>query len=61
MTVQVLMTDPVIAADGYTYERAALLQGLQHSHVSPVTGDVLEHISCVPNAAIRRLLRNSIC
>ena len=34
-----LMNEPVIAADGYTYERAALdLQNwLQHSVLSPVT------------------------
>ncbi|KAL3160947.1 hypothetical protein ABBQ38_009339 [Trebouxia sp. C0009 RCD-2024] len=58
---KVLMTDPVIAADGYTYERAALLQRLQHSLVSPVTGNMLEHTSCVPNAAIKSLLHDSIC
>ena len=60
MAVQVLMTDPVIAADGYTYERAALVQHLQHSLVSPVTGNMLERTSCVPNTAIKSLLQNSI-
>ena len=55
------MTDPVIAADGYTYERAALEERLQHSLVSPVTGNMLERTSCVPNTAIKSLLQNSIC
>ncbi|KAL3160943.1 hypothetical protein ABBQ38_009335 [Trebouxia sp. C0009 RCD-2024] len=58
---KVLLTDPVIAADGYTYEKAALLQRLQRSLVSPVTGNMLEHTSCVPNASIKSLLHNSIC
>ncbi len=30
------MIDPVIAADGHTYERVAIDQWLQHHHISPV-------------------------
>ncbi len=41
--LQVLMVDPVIAADGHTYERAALQEWLQHHTTSPVTGATLEH------------------
>jgi hypothetical protein len=41
--LQVLMVDPVIAADGHTYERAALQEWLQHHSTSPVTGATLEH------------------
>lgn len=39
------MNEPVIAADGYTYERAALdLQNwLQHSVLSPVTEQMMEY------------------
>lgn len=40
---KVLMVDPVIAADGHTYERAALRAWLQHHTTSPVTGAPLEH------------------
>ncbi|KAL3160938.1 hypothetical protein ABBQ38_009330 [Trebouxia sp. C0009 RCD-2024] len=58
---KVLVTDPVIAADGYTYERAALVQRLQHSHVSPVTGKMLKCTSYLPNTAIRSLLQGPIC
>ena len=60
MSVQVLMTDPVIAADGYTYERAALVQRLEHSLVSPVTGKMLESISFLPNTAVKSFLQSPI-
>ncbi len=33
---QAAMIDPVIAADGHTYERVAIDQWLQHHHISPV-------------------------
>ena len=33
-----VMTDPVVAADGVTYERAAINEWLQQRDVSPVTG-----------------------
>lgn len=32
-----LMQDPVMAADGYTYERSAIMQHLNRSMLSPVT------------------------
>ena len=41
--LQVLMVDPVIAADGHTYDRAALQEWLQDHTTSPVTGATLEH------------------
>jgi len=34
------MVEPVIAADGHTYERAAIQHWLQGSSLSPVTGDI---------------------
>lgn len=37
-----LMRDPVCAADGYMYERAAIMHWLASSHASPVTGQLLE-------------------
>ena len=36
-----LMRDPVMAADGYTYERSAILQHLSRSMISPVTRAVM--------------------
>ena len=46
------MVDPVIAADGRTYERTAMEDWLQH-HTSPVTGDQLLHTRLVPNVVAR--------
>jgi len=34
------MSDPVVAADGHTYDRRNILQWLQRSIHSPVTGQV---------------------
>ena len=36
-----LMRDPVIAADGHTFDRPALIEWLTHSSISPVTGHPL--------------------
>lgn len=50
---QRLMTDPVIAADGHTYERVAMTEWLQQHHSSPVTGQQLKHQRLVPNLAAK--------
>lgn len=55
---QVLMVDPVIAADGYTYERAAIQCVLQKSATSPVTGCTLPHKQIMPNVALRKTILN---
>ena len=47
------MVDPVIAADGHTYERAALQDWLQHSAMSPVDKTPLKHTRLVTNLAIK--------
>ena len=41
--------DPVVAADGHTYERSAIARWLQTSDKSPMTGSVLFHKELVPN------------
>lgn len=43
------MLDPVVAADGHTYERAAIARWLQTSDKSPLTGSILPHKELVPN------------
>jgi hypothetical protein len=43
------MLDPVVAADGHTYERAAIARWLQTSDKSPLTGGILAHKELVPN------------
>ena len=35
---QAPLTDPVVAADGYTYERSAIQRHLAGSRISPVSG-----------------------
>lgn len=43
------MVDPVVAADGHTYERSAISRWLKTSNKSPMTGSVLFHKELVPN------------
>jgi hypothetical protein len=43
------MVEPVVAADGHTYERAAIARWLKTSDKSPMTGSVLLHKELVPN------------
>ena len=55
---QTVMREPVIAADGVTYERAAILHWLQSGHtVSPVTGAPLAHPGLKPNEALAAAIR----
>ena len=67
---QVMMREPVIAADGHTYERVALQQWLRNIYVSyvyvtysiqqqdtsPMTGSVQLHKHFFPNIVIRNML-----
>ena len=56
------MRDPVVTADGQTYERAAIerwlecQQSRQLPSTSPLTGEPLEHTTLVPNIALRGLI-----
>ena len=47
------MVEPVIAADGYTYEKNALQEWLKYSSTSAVTGDLLPHTRFVSNVLIK--------
>ena len=47
------MREPVIAADGHTYEKAALESWLQLHNTSPVTGQLLGHMHIVPNVLVK--------
>ena len=58
--LQALMVEPVIAADGHTYERAALEAWLLHNFTSPVTGDFLARTRIVPNVLIRSAIATSL-
>ena len=58
LVVQAVMHEPVIAADGHTYEQDAIQGWLQHSTSSPVEGCHLKHTRLVPNVLVRKLLQN---
>lgn len=54
-----IMKDPVVAADGHTYEREAVEEWLQSSQTSPVTNEAMQHTALVPNLLIRSMIQNS--
>ena len=47
------MNDPVIAADGHTYERVAIARWLRHHGTSPSTNLPLKHRGVIPNHSLR--------
>lgn len=51
------MIDPVIAADGHTYERHAMEHWLRQHGTSPITGAQLGHLRLVPNVIVRSIVR----
>ena len=55
LNMQELLKNPVIATDGYTYEKAALQQWLRNHNMSPVTGGFLD-IRVVPNRSIKTII-----
>mmetsp|Transcript_35887 Transcript_35887/g.94322 ORF Transcript_35887/g.94322 Transcript_35887/m.94322 type:complete len:295 (-) Transcript_35887:356-1240(-) len=55
LTLEV-MRDPVTAADGHSYEREDIVNWLQKSHLSPLTGAELAHREVTPNHALRNAI-----
>ncbi|KAI9182081.1 hypothetical protein LWI28_021851 [Acer negundo] len=56
--LQEVMQDPVVAADGYTYEEEALREWLDSGHnTSPMTNLRLSHTDLVPNRALRSAIQ----
>ena len=53
---QEIMEDPVVCADGHSYERAAITQWLLSRDTSPATNTSLLHRNVVPNYALRNLM-----
>ena len=53
---QEVMEDPVVCADGHSYERAAITQWLLIRDTSPCTNAPLSHKNVVPNYALRNLI-----
>ncbi|KAM7508648.1 hypothetical protein LguiA_019101 [Lonicera macranthoides] len=55
---QEIMQDPVVAADGYTYEAEALKGWLDSGHdTSPMTNIKLKHCNLLPNHALRSAIQ----
>ena len=50
------MVDCVIAADGVSYERAAITSWMQRSSASPVTGQLLLHKHLLPNITLKNAI-----
>jgi hypothetical protein len=53
---QELMADPVFAADGQSYERAAIERWLAEHNTSPATGAALGNRNVTPNIALRKAI-----
>ena len=53
-----IMRDPVIAADGHTYERSAIEQWLETHNTSPTTGVELESKQLIPCHRLRSLIQD---
>ncbi|EOD04211.1 hypothetical protein EMIHUDRAFT_221297 [Emiliania huxleyi CCMP1516] len=51
------MSDPVMAADGHSYERTAIERWLATKSTSPLTGGELDHTCIFPNHSLRRMIR----
>ncbi|TYZ60617.1 hypothetical protein PybrP1_004874 [[Pythium] brassicae (nom. inval.)] len=49
------MADPVVAADGHTYEREAILHWFSTSDISPLTGTHIPTTQVFPNFTLRKL------
>jgi hypothetical protein len=50
----VLMDDPVVAADGHTYNRVDIENWLKHHNTSPHSNEEFDHKILTPNIAMRR-------
>jgi hypothetical protein len=52
-----IIAEPVIAADGHTYERSSISRWLQRKGTSPKTGEVMEHAELRPNTMVREAIQ----
>lgn len=50
-----IMTDPVIASDGHTYEREAITEWLKNNDTSPITREKISN-TLIPNLLIKSVL-----
>ena len=52
-----LMENPVIAADGHSYERSAINAWLQKENTSPMTRETLANKTLMPNRTLKKVIR----
>jgi hypothetical protein len=52
-----LMTDPVLCADGQTYDRKSIMQWLSSSNTSPITRQPLYSNQIYPNFALKSAMQ----
>ena len=50
------MSDPVIADDGFTYERKNIQNWFVKSNISPITGLLLPSLKLIPNRALKHTI-----
>jgi len=55
-----VMQDPVVAADGYSYERVSLQKWFVSSHTSPITNLPLPSLQLIPNRTLRSLIKSHL-
>lgn len=51
-----IMSEPVITADGQTYEKKAIECWLREHNTSPLTNMALPHTHLTPNFALKKLI-----
>lgn len=54
------MGDPVVAADGHTYERRAIERWLRTRRTSPMTGQALRSRQVTDNFTLRSMIREFV-
>lgn len=55
--MQDIMEDPVLAADGNTYERSEIMEWLRRKRTSPLTNVALENTCLTSNLVIRSAIK----
>ena len=55
-----MMTDPVTAADGHSYECSAITAWLRNSALSPLTGEQLPHKQLTRSHALRNAIQEHV-
>eukprot|EP01026_Neomeris_dumetosa_P062813 TRINITY_DN5953_c1_g1_i1.p3 TRINITY_DN5953_c1_g1~~TRINITY_DN5953_c1_g1_i1.p3 ORF type:complete len:107 (-),score=20.21 TRINITY_DN5953_c1_g1_i1:177-497(-) len=55
-----VMKEPVIAADGNTYDLDAIWSWLMMNDTSPVSGEILVHKKLVPNRTLKSIISSLV-